>query len=113
MRRRAISFRIERRSFGGPEGARGQGRTGQGRFDTLKKLLLMAILLAIIIVPVGGMALMDYQGSSVPSQSSAIDPEPAPPVQGDAFRAPKPLTTILLGTILVGLAGWGRKKFRR
>ncbi len=125
----------------------------------MKMFLLMAILLAMIIVPVVGMALINDLGSSAPSQSSAIVPPreaqaqggtgPVPRyaavavapdvtnrnMEGSGLRgtaaadaaarsadrrsrlselsAPKPLTMMLLGTVLVGLAGWGRKKFRR
>lgn len=101
---------------------------GQRRIDSMKMFLLTVILLAIIIAPVVGMALINDRGSSAPSQSSVANAAVSTVtdiaaqgmagsdtrIPGDSsLWAPKPLTLMLLGTVLVGLAGWGRKKFRR
>jgi hypothetical protein len=92
---------------------------------------LMAVLVVILFAPAVGMALLHDWGNGAKAPSSdgillnkaqGVERVPMTPATGDrsgahrsgltAIAAAEPSTMMLLGTALIGLAVWGRKKFR-
>lgn len=80
--------------------------TGSGVDFTSSALIKNSVIATLGGLP-GGFSLNDISGVIFNWGTSLNEPPPPPP------SVPEPGTMLLLGSGLVGLAGWGRKKYRK